>query len=349
MKNNKIILNFIFKNEEEVLPQMLTSTLGFIDYIVAIDTGSTDNSIKIIEEFGKQNNIPCYIKSSPFQNFGLSRNEALDYAFVTLEKLNMVKSETYLYWMDCDEILTISKKFKKEKLNKQSYTININYSNISYRRNCLIRMDNNFKWIGPIHEFIEIDVNHTFLKFMEVDVYQTGASWKLNLKTKYKNYAEISLKEFELDHNSKYASRWLFYTAQSYFDAAMVDVSNIDFKLLKEAKKFYKLRCLNGGYRDEKFWSKYRLGIISNLINDDLSETKKYLLEAYTYDTRRVEPIYYLMELYMSRGEYAEAFIYASLINNEYKTPPSNVLFGNTYIYNQIGYTYSLLKCSINK
>ena len=52
--------------------------------------------------------------------------------------------------------------------------------------------------------------------------------------------------------NDKYAQRWLFYAAQSFFDAATIDTSNIDFKLLTRTQSLYSLRCIGGGYKDEK-------------------------------------------------------------------------------------------------
>lgn len=346
---NKIILNFIFKDEADVLYKMLFSTKDIIDYIVAIDTGSSDNSTEIIKNFAEEYNIPCYIKYSEFINFGKSRNEALDYAHDVIIENNLAPNKTYLYWMDCDEILTIEDTFDKNNLNSKSYTIDIIYGSTSYRRNSLIRMDSIFKWVGPVHEFIESNDVSKFNKSLKVIVFQCGASWKGSLRNKYKTHAELLINEIESNPNGRYVPRWLFYVAQSYFDAAMADRSNIDFKLLKKAKKYYKMRCMSDGYRDEKFWSKYRLGIISNLENDKDEIVRKNLIDAYIYDTRRIEPLFYYMELLMSKGQYSEAFIYASLIYNEYKTPPTNVLFSNTYNYSKIEYLYNILKESVKR
>jgi tetratricopeptide (TPR) repeat protein len=48
----KITLCMIVKNEEEHLPQCLTSVRGLADQIIIVDTGSTDRTVEIAESFG---------------------------------------------------------------------------------------------------------------------------------------------------------------------------------------------------------------------------------------------------------------------------------------------------------
>ena len=93
----------------------------------------------------------------------------------------------------------------------------------------------------------------------------------------------------------------------------------------------------------KKYWSKYRLGIISNLLADNIDTTKRLLIEAFNYDNRRIESLYYLVELLMSMGQYNEAKIYASYIYHEHKTPP-NLLFVNVKLYDSIKIIYKGLK-----
>ena len=57
-KNPHISLLIMMKDEEERLHVTLNSCLGHVDSIVAYDTGSTDNTIKILREFCEKHKLP---------------------------------------------------------------------------------------------------------------------------------------------------------------------------------------------------------------------------------------------------------------------------------------------------
>ena len=42
----------IVKNEEEMLPDCLESVEGIVDEIIVVDTGSTDKTVEIAQQFG---------------------------------------------------------------------------------------------------------------------------------------------------------------------------------------------------------------------------------------------------------------------------------------------------------
>lgn len=83
----------MMKNEEANLPRCLKSIKDFVDEIVIVDTGSTDNSVKIAESFGAK------VYHHPFDgpiidSFSKYRNLAFDY----------FKSDWCIV-IDCDEEL----------------------------------------------------------------------------------------------------------------------------------------------------------------------------------------------------------------------------------------------------
>jgi glycosyltransferase involved in cell wall biosynthesis len=47
----KICLNMIVKNESKTIKRLLESVISIIDYYVICDTGSTDDTIKIVIDF----------------------------------------------------------------------------------------------------------------------------------------------------------------------------------------------------------------------------------------------------------------------------------------------------------
>jgi len=70
-----ISLCMIMKNEEKVLARCLNSVQGLVNEIIIVDTGSTDNSIRIAEAYGAK------IVEDPWQDdFARPRNLSLELA-----------------------------------------------------------------------------------------------------------------------------------------------------------------------------------------------------------------------------------------------------------------------------
>lgn len=75
MKYPSISACMIVKNEEKLLPQCLKSIKDYVDEIVIVDTGSTDNTVSIAESFGAR------IYHHPWEyNFSKHRNQSFSYA-----------------------------------------------------------------------------------------------------------------------------------------------------------------------------------------------------------------------------------------------------------------------------
>ena len=53
----KICLNMIVKNESTIITRLLNSVISLIDHYVICDTGSTDNTTQIIDDYFKDKNV----------------------------------------------------------------------------------------------------------------------------------------------------------------------------------------------------------------------------------------------------------------------------------------------------
>ena len=93
-----ICLNMIVRNESKIITRLLTSVLPIIDTYVICDTGSTDDTQKIIKEFFDKHNIKGDVISEPFKNFGYNRTVALKAAR---------NKATYALLLDADMIFKI--------------------------------------------------------------------------------------------------------------------------------------------------------------------------------------------------------------------------------------------------
>jgi glycosyltransferase involved in cell wall biosynthesis len=125
----------IVKNEANIIYQTLQNLHSKIklDYIVISDTGSTDNTIEIINNFFKENNIPGEIYSDKWIDFGTNRSIALKEAY---------KKADYILIFDADDSIE-GQVSLPNTLVDDCYLLNFGTSNNKYTRICLVK--NNIK------------------------------------------------------------------------------------------------------------------------------------------------------------------------------------------------------------
>ncbi len=336
----RMVLSQIVKNESEVILTSLNSGVKDVyDMVVYVDTGSNDNTRELILKWGEENNIPAYVFDRPFDNFANSRNYALQMAREMADKHEWKRELTYTGWNDADETLIVDKKvFDKQKMDKDLYMINTYIGAMRYTRNTFLRMSVSGEWYGPVHEFIVPPPTCTsgLIEGLHVDVKMTGFSWKSNVPDKYKKHA--ALLEDYIDNKDR-ASRWVFYTAQSYHDSASLpDNREENEERLRRSMKYYQERVNRlDGYEEERFYAQFRIGTIMKMLERPWSETHQALLKAYAMEPLRAEPIKAIIDHYLSVGEYNMAYVYSKFarttfhMNNPY---PKRLLFIDESLYN---------------
>ncbi|WP_245583579.1 glycosyltransferase [Paenibacillus assamensis] len=202
----KISLCMIVKNEEESLQRCLDSVSGIVDEIIIVDTGSTDKTKLIASE-----NAANVYDFEWIDDFGAARNFAFSKA-----------TQEYILWLDADDVIESKdrqalKELKRElsrDINSVSmpYVLTTNESGeplYSLRRNRLVRRDANFKWIGPVHEYLEVygPIFHS-----EICIYHK----------KDKHYTDRNLRIYEnrLAAGETFTARDLYYYANELKDHA---------------------------------------------------------------------------------------------------------------------------------
>lgn len=149
----EISLCMIVRNEENSLPRCLTSVGAIADEIIIVDTGSTDRTKEIARSYGA-----VIYDFTWIDDFSAARNFAFSKA-----------TKEYIFWLDADDYLKNDDhvRFMELKANFPDHidSVNMQYNlafdgegNVitSLRRNRLIRRSCNFKWIGPVHEYLEV-------------------------------------------------------------------------------------------------------------------------------------------------------------------------------------------------
>jgi glycosyltransferase involved in cell wall biosynthesis len=81
----------IVRNEAHCILRCLNSYKDSIDLIAIVDTGSTDDTINIINNFINESGIPGNVISRPWSNFAIARNDSIDHAIKTIRKINGIQ------------------------------------------------------------------------------------------------------------------------------------------------------------------------------------------------------------------------------------------------------------------
>lgn len=148
-----ISLCMIVKNEEGVLARCLESVRGIADEIIIVDTGSTDKTKEIASRY-----TPRIYDFAWVDDFAKARNFAFSKA-----------SLEYVLWLDADDIILEPDRRKfialKKSLDHKVDSVSMVYvlsrdsegrPTFALRRNRLVKRARAFKWIGAVHEYLEV-------------------------------------------------------------------------------------------------------------------------------------------------------------------------------------------------
>ena len=275
----------IVKNESKIIKRLLTSVSSIIDYYVICDTGSTDDTINIINNFFIGKGIEGKIIEHEWVNFGHNRSLALYEA-------QKYYDYDYILLLDADMELIIGN-FDKNNLTDSVYFIKQVNNNLSYYNVRMIKKTMNVKCICPTHEYYDIDEPKTE-KYMDDNILYINDIGDGGSKAdKYER--DIKLLEDALIHD-QHNPRYIFYLAQSYEGTGNIE----------KAIKYYNKRCDMKGWNEEIYISTFRIG------NLYMKEGKHidaiyYYLECCNINKNRVESIHKLAEYYRKKNNYMMA------------------------------------------
>lgn len=336
----KLALNTIVKNEAHCIIGMLEAAAQITDLIVINDTGSTDGTQELIRKFGEERGIPTYVFERPFDDFEKSRNFGMDKLREVVDQLGWSRNEVWGWWCDADEKIIVDPKFDKRQFNKDLFMINTYIGQMKYTRNTFWRTSKPFRFYGPVHEFIVCDeqnITSGLAENVHVDVKMIGASWQGDISQKYLSHSH-KLETYIAE--SRQDPRWIFYTAQSYHDAAsMKDNKEENEERLRRSLKYYRERVSRiDGYPEEIYYSQYRIGTIMRVLEEPWNLTHQELLKAYAIDPMRGESIKVIIDYYLQMGEWHMAYMYSKFAYSNFhgKNPyPTRLLFVDeaTYVW----------------
>jgi len=339
---NKLILILMIKNESKIITRLLDSVINKVDGVCITDTGSTDNTIEIInnyfENIASQNSeeIPFKIYINQFENFGKTRSKSFKNAVDFAKTLNYPLTKTWGLLLDADMILKwgnlnineLGESLHDSAVATSRTTSPVGYKlfqcspNLEHPNTRIVKLSENWICTGATHEYWEIlNKPQEFLTLDKSKIYISDIGDGGCKSDKFER--DIRLLKEDLIENPR-NPRSHFYIAQSYHC----------LNKPQESIEWYTSRIELGGWWQEIWYSMYqiqreylKLGDITNFI--------KWGMKAWDYSKYRVENLYLIVKYYreLPSSQYL-AYHYYLLAKSVKK--PQEALFLETKIYDYL-------------
>ena len=276
-----LCLNMIVKNESKIITRLFDSVVSIIDCYCICDTGSTDNTIELIDEYFLQKNIPGKIVKEPFKNFCHNRNFALQ---------SCIGMSDYVLLMDADMILQVKKFDKKCLLLADSFAILQGNEVFYYQNTRIVRNNGLYTYIGVTHEYIDIPPNSRIGEITKDNLFILDLGDGGAKNDKFERDIRLLTEGLKEEPNNV---RYHFYLANSYYDCGRFE----------EAIEIYKKRIALKGWIEEVWYSHYRIGLCYQNLGK-ISDAIYYWMAGYEEYSERLEGLYEIIKHYRIIGKH---------------------------------------------
>lgn len=326
----KLCLNMIVKNESKIITRLFDSVVDIIDSYCICDTGSTDNTVELIENYFKIRGKPGRVIYEPFKDFEHNRTFAL--------KACENQDADYILLMDADMILVKGPQFnlatfKQQLLSADVFHLFQGSDRFSYKNVRIVKNNMGIKYWGVTHEVIstpdgthysQIERNVLFID----DVGDGGAK-----ADKFERDIRLLTQGLVDKPNN---DRYTFYLANSYRDSGNRE----------KAIEMYKKRIEIGGWFDEVWHSYYSIGRCYNWSGQP-EQAIYYWMLAYDYFPKRLENIYEIIHHYRNESKHKLAYEFYRIAQEQLRGVDKSkidYLFLQNDVYDyKIDYEYTIV------
>lgn len=312
-----ISLCMIVKNESHVIERCLDSVKGLIDYVFIMDTGSTDDTIRVIYNWMERNNMLGEVIEEPWVNFAHNRS-------LVLSELRKKEFIDYALMIDADEVLIYEDQFEnirfKIDMDADLYDITTSMGGITYLRPQLSSNKKNFRYEGVVHEFLtgDFDTRKTAEGFFNRPIQDSDRNKSGN---KFENDVVILKKAIEETEDDWFKSRYTFYLAQSLRD----------LQRREESLEQYIKRAEMGYWHEEVFISYFNAASLMKELNYPKSEIIFTYMKGHESCPNRAECIHGALQFCRIHGMNHLGYIFGKQAMKIEK--PTGALFTEDWVY----------------
>jgi glycosyltransferase involved in cell wall biosynthesis len=277
-------LVMIVKDEALILPRLADSVRDHIDYWTVVDTGSTDDTLEVLDRIFTP--IPGHVAIHPFDGFGPSRTFALQ------------EAEPHTDWMLC---LCADETFHGaiELIDADIIEAEQHNGDLRFWLPRLLKSGRGWESRGRAHEYYWSPVGSATWPARTDTFYVEHHGDGHDQPNKFRRDAELLLQDWAEDSANP---RTAFYLGRTY--DCMGEPA--------EAVGWYRQHINMGGWIEEVFYSRFRLGVC--LLNLGAKEEGAgHLWEAWGMIPHRAEPMVALSEHYRLANQWTLAWHVANL------------------------------------
>jgi tetratricopeptide (TPR) repeat protein len=303
----RICLALNINNDHDKLLTCLQSVKGHIDCISICDFGSDRDTKDVINQFTKTNKIPCQIYDCESKSYLENVTTCADSAKKTLRAVGFPLNNSYILFLEPNQVISSDTKINVNSLNEDSYSILERSNDLAYYtyKPNLLRASLPPETITDIREnsFSNHGLLPAKLRTLRLEEFSTYSKETTSEEIKSK-VIERSEKNVELfsqavkDYPDN--ERYLLCLAQAY-----KALKNYD-----EAIICYKIRIEKKGNPEEVWYSKLMIGECYEEM-DNWHEALCAYLTAYEYAPYRAESIKKIASYYRKAGLNDTAYIFA--------------------------------------
>src|ERR1035437_8788090 len=310
-----IVLCMIVKNEADVIERCLDSVRDHVDAYIIHDTGSTDLTKDVIDQWASDNSpgyaTGSYVKHVDWQDFGTNRTKLLEDAYRYAQKW-CDRGDWYALLLDADETLEVHD--EGTALNYigpgDSYNIVETDGGNHWRNKRLVSLQRPWKYVGRCHEYIQIADNSPDASIdvseqvFTIRHHADGAGGQSGIGRFQRN---ISLLRQDLEDEPE-NPRTLFYLANTERDLALCHDPEKGKKVIKELRKaalrHYIKRTEVLGWPEEAYLSFVEA---AKLATSEDTRRVTWLAKAIDIRPDRAEAVYWLASHFRTAGCYQVA------------------------------------------
>lgn len=309
----KVVIYAICKNEEKFVKRFVESA-KLADEIVVLDTGSTDNTVKLLKDMG----VTVYTKTFEPWRFDVARNYVLNL---------LPKDADVCISLDLDEVLESFWRNKLERFyNKdiKQYYYTYVWSHQGGKDGHVFFGDKihsryGFIWKNAVHEVLKYVLNDYKCAYTDIRIDHYPDETKS--RSQYLKLLELSVKEDKTnDRNMHYLGREYMFTGQYE-------------KAIKTLKRHLKMK--NATWIRERSASMRYIALCYENLGDEFNAKRWYVQSVFeSPDTR--EPYLYLAKFYFRQNDYlatlltCERALKIQIKTMDYITEPDSF---NSYFY----------------
>lgn len=293
MSEYKIILNMIVKNESNIIQRCLDAS-KWVDGFFISDTGSTDNTIELIEEWAKTNNKMGTVAKNPWKNFGHNRTEAFLQAKQWCVENDLDLTKTFLLFLDAD-MMFHGGSIRTIVQNADLWDVRQQNPFVVYANLRVVRASMDIVCKCPTHEYYEIRTPDAVRKlYSDVAINDVGDGGSKGDKAE----RDIRMLKEALTTEPKNCRYW-FYLANTYRDIR--DYHN--------AILAYNMRIEIGGWFEETYCALVYKGDCHYVVKQ-YPEAIDSWLSAYNIDHERGEALYRLSTYFRTISQHHTAMLF---------------------------------------